>query len=256
MRSPQLPHHPYTIPYRPKADVRIWLSLLVASICGTACGDWLANDAGFGLLQGLGIFVTLLCLLAALVRGTTISRAALYWMAIVLTRGAATNLADLATHRSGVGYGGVLCILALALLGVLAISRGWSSSTGYWPAILLASTLGTASGDGIADGLGLGVWPGSACMTLVLGAVLSIGWASAKGYGTAYWLGIVAVRSDGTMLSDGLSHLPGIGHATCAVVAAVLLPATLLIAAPRRRDQCASRASLEGALRMSSSGPQ
>ena len=123
--------------------------------------------------------------------------------------------------------------------------------TQYWCAILLASTLGTALGDGIADGIGLGVWGGSAGVTLVLCAIIGVGSRSVLGYGAAYWLAIVAVRSDGTMLSDGVSHLPWVGHAACAAVAALLLSLSLL-----RRRQGARLANLAGAARMSASGPQ
>ena len=239
--------------YRPVADARYWCSIVLASICGTACGDWLAGDAGLGLLQGLCIFAALLALLDLARRFARVRGIALYWAAIVLTRGAATNLADLATHRLHLGYAGVLAALAVALLTLLRLRRPApvTFDTRYWCAILLASTLGTALGDGIADGIGLGVWGGSAGMTLVLCAIIGVGSRSVLGYGAAYWLAIVAVRSDGTMLSDGVSHLPWVGHAACAAVAALLLSLSLV-----RRRQGARLANLAGAARMSASGPQ
>jgi uncharacterized membrane-anchored protein len=70
----------------PKAEVFYWMTIMFSQTLGTALGDWTADSAGLGYLGGMAIFSGLLGLIAAAHWGRSISRTALFWAAVVLTR--------------------------------------------------------------------------------------------------------------------------------------------------------------------------
>lgn len=70
----------------PKAEFYYWLTIMFSQTLGTALGDWTADTAGLGYLGGAAIFGTLLLLVVGLHYLTSISTAALFWVAFVLTR--------------------------------------------------------------------------------------------------------------------------------------------------------------------------
>jgi uncharacterized membrane-anchored protein len=154
---------------------------------------------------------------------------AYYWLAIIVLRTAATNLADLGTHDLKLGY--MLCMAALAGLMVVMLlidrARGvapvgvagadgrWrtlpATDTSYWITMLAAGTLGTAAGDWVADETPLGLGYGS--LVLVIGLV-AIWFVSDRFGGMAkpwYWLTVVAARTAGTTLGDLLASRRGLG---------------------------------------------
>lgn len=70
----------------PKAEAFYWVTIMFSQTLGTALGDWMADDAGFGYLGSIGVFGGALAVLAALYFLTSLSRTALFWAAFVLTR--------------------------------------------------------------------------------------------------------------------------------------------------------------------------
>jgi len=70
----------------PKAEAFYWVTIMFSQTLGTALGDWMADDAGFGYVGSIGVFGGALAVLAVLYFATSISRTALFWGAFVLTR--------------------------------------------------------------------------------------------------------------------------------------------------------------------------
>lgn len=70
----------------PKAEAFYWVTIMFSQTLGTALGDWMADDAGFGYAGSIGVFGGGLAVLAALYFATSVSRTALFWAAFVLTR--------------------------------------------------------------------------------------------------------------------------------------------------------------------------
>src|SRR5215470_5497031 len=114
--------------------------------------------------------------------------AAFYWLAIIVLRTMATNIADFATHDLRRSYP-VFVLLLIALMGVMIwADRFWTTDTtpqqsaasisalpnadwSYWIVMLMAGVLGTALGDWLADA-GPGVyWASLISMLLFVGAV-------------------------------------------------------------------------------------
>ena len=209
----------------PRISARYWCAIVVASMAGANTGDFAARYLHLGHTGGL---LPLGLVFLAIVWAETRARRATeayYWLAIIVLRTGATNLADLATHDLRLGY--PLTLVALtALIAVVLLFVYWRDSsaapaaadgrklpttdTAYWLAMLTAGTLGTAGGDFVADELKLGVAYGS----LVLFAVFLVVLLGATRIGKMglfwYWAAIVAARTAGTTMGDFLPSRRGL----------------------------------------------
>jgi hypothetical protein len=151
--------------------------------------------------------------------------------AVVLTRTAATNLADLATHSLKLDYAALEPTL-FALLIVTSLcrrshtyhsipsSRASKNTPGslpnndaqYWAMMLVASVIGTTLGDFTSDNLGLGVEKASIILALVLTGIFYLqNKFDLFGRAAGYWIMLVAVRTAGTVMGDFLSGEEGLG---------------------------------------------
>ena len=198
----------------PVIDARYWVALCAASLFGANMGDFFSHNLHLGHVCGLPFLAAAFAVV--FLGGRRAGSAAYYWLAIVIVRTAATNLADLATHDFRLAYAWVIAGLAglLALtLRPVAYGRqpGPSPDGWYWASMLIAGTLGTAVGDGIADDLDLG----TGAATLVLGAgtaaLLAVWTRLAVPIVAAYWAVVVAIRAAGTTASDFLAGHEGLG---------------------------------------------
>lgn len=70
----------------PRAETFYWITVMLSQTLGTALGDWTADTAGLGYDGAALLFLVLLGLVAAAYYWTSISRAALFWSAFILTR--------------------------------------------------------------------------------------------------------------------------------------------------------------------------
>jgi len=156
----------------PRISGRYWCAIVVASMAGANTGDFAARYLQLGHIRGL---LPLTLIFLAIVWAETSARRATetyYWLAIIVLRTGATNLADLATHDLRLGYPLTLAALAAFIIAVLLFAYWRDGSAApaavdgrklpatdgaYWLAMLTAGTLGTAGGDFAADELELGV---------------------------------------------------------------------------------------------------
>ena len=70
----------------PKSEVFYWVTIMFSQTLGTALGDWMADDAGFGYGGSALVFGTMLAAIAAAYFWTKISHTVLFWAAFILTR--------------------------------------------------------------------------------------------------------------------------------------------------------------------------
>jgi len=210
----------------PAITRRYWAAILVASMCGANTGDFLSHNLHLGHTRGLLPLAALFLLSLWAERRARIPTEAYYWLAIIVLRTAATNLADLCTHDLKLGYGATEIGLTLLLIAFLVTDRNRGSSMSsiaqqdrprlpttngnYWLAMLTAGTLGTASGDFTADVVGLGLFYGSAVLTALFAVVLIISWRFGGMSKPWYWASIVAARTAGTTLGDLLASRHGL----------------------------------------------
>ena len=241
----------------PVIDARYWTAILAASMCGANTGDFASRILGLGHTRGLLPLALVFLAIVWLERRSKVATEAYYWLAIIVLRTGATNLADLGTHDLKLGY--LLCMAALAAFMVLMLLidrvRGvaptgvagpdgrWHSlpatDASYWVTMLAAGTLGTAAGDWVAEATGLGLTYGS----LVLVAVLLATWLVSDRLGGMtkpwYWLTIVAARTAGTTLGDLLASRRGLGLGlvVSTICTSLLLAGIVILWRSRRADR-------------------
>jgi uncharacterized membrane-anchored protein len=205
----------------PTIDAGYWAAIVAASICGTNTGDLAAGPLGLGHVRGIlplaAIFLAIVWA-EKLLDWTTV---AFYWLAIIVLRTMATNIADFATHDLKLSYP-VFVLFLIVFMAVMiwadrfrtdttpqqsavSISALPNADWSYWIVMLTAGVLGTALGDWLADA-GPGVyWASLISMLLFVCAV----WAAYR-YGLSkpcYWIAITACRTWGTDLGDMLVAL-------------------------------------------------
>jgi uncharacterized membrane-anchored protein len=231
----------------PTIAPRYWTAILVASMAGANMGDFVSHNLHLGHTRGLlPLAVTFALILWAESRAKVASEA-YYWLAIIVIRTAATNLADLATQDLRLNYGvieaGLTAMLVVILLADRA--RGRASAAGrqdiggrslpatdppYWAAMLVAGTLGTASGDFTAGNLGLGLSLGSVILLAIFGIVLLVSLRHGGMTKPWYWASIVAARTAGTTMGDFVASRNGLDLGlplsticTCGLLAGIVL---------------------------------
>jgi uncharacterized membrane-anchored protein len=208
----------------PIIDTGYWVAIVAASMCGANSGDLAAGPLGLGHVYGLLPMAIVFLAIIWAEKTFDWTTVAFYWLAIIVLRTMATNLADFATHDLKMSYPvfEVALVILMSVLiwldkvngrqasGIVDKDGVWrnlpATNWNYWITMLAAGTLGTALGDWIAerDQLNMGVYWGSLlCIPLFLGAL----WlATTVGKLTKpwYWLVIVACRTLGTDLGDML----------------------------------------------------
>jgi uncharacterized membrane-anchored protein len=201
----------------PAIGRRYWVSIAIASICGANMGDFVPDVLKLSDLGGLLVLALMFVIIVLANQWSRRGNEALYWLAILAIRAAATNLADLAIGRAHLSYITVSAGLAALLLALLAFRRASSGKPAtqghprtnglYWLTMLTAGALGTVLGDGVGHmihpvtvGVPLSAVIATAAVALILGQRTRLNVASAEA--PAYWAAIVAIRIWGTNVGD------------------------------------------------------
>jgi uncharacterized membrane-anchored protein len=115
-----------------KVELFYWVTITFSQTLGTALGDWMADDTGFGYDGGALVFCAGLAVLGALYYWTKISRVFLFWAAFILTRplgATAGDFLDKPTSDGGLALSrplasAVIVALIVALILVLPQKPG------------------------------------------------------------------------------------------------------------------------------------
>lgn len=113
----------------PKVEMFYWITIMFSQTLGTALGDWTADSAGMGYLGGVGIFLALLALVAALHFWTRISKTTLFWAAFILTRPLGAVVGDFLDKPLAHGgldlsrYSASAALVALVILCILVFPQ-------------------------------------------------------------------------------------------------------------------------------------
>ena len=116
-----------------KAELFYWVAILFSNTLGTALGDFLAYDSGFGCLGGAALIGGLIALVAFASYVTRLNRVMLFWLAFVLTRPFGATFGDLLTkplEKGGLGFGTIGSSVILASL-LVAFVRYTSTREGH-----------------------------------------------------------------------------------------------------------------------------
>jgi uncharacterized membrane-anchored protein len=228
----------------PVLGLRYWLALCLASIFGANMGDFFAHDIGLGHVAGLPFLAIALAAVFVAERYDRMVHEAYYWLAIVVVRTAATNLADFFSVDLRLPKPWVMAGLAVLLVvAVAAWQIVWRrladkgdvqrnllrADYGYWLAMLIAGTLGTVMGDFFSHDLHLGNALGSAVLCALLAPFFVIGARRLLWSLPFYWTTIVLVRAAGTTVGDLVAARNALGLPLSTAVTGMLFVGLLVL---------------------------
>ena len=208
----------------PTIDAGYWTAIVAASMCGANSGDLAAGPLGLGHVKGLLPMAIIFLAIVWAEKTINWTTVAFYWLAIIVLRTMATNLADLGGHDLKISYPVFMICLAgfmavmlyvdkmrgtekSGVMGADGVFRGLPATDwNYWIVMLAAGTLGTALGDYIheRDNLNYGVYWGSLICVPIFLVPLWLAYSVGKMTPAWYWVAIVGARTLGTDLGDML----------------------------------------------------
>jgi uncharacterized membrane-anchored protein len=214
----------------PEVTALFWLVKTVAVTLGETLGDLLGITVGLGYLATAALFLGFLAVaVTAQVRAARLYPA-LYWAAVLGTSLVGTEVSDLLNRgfghgsaQHGVGYAGGALILGAVLLAVFLVwwrtgqtydVEAIASRQGeilYWAAILASNTLGTSSGDWLADDTALGFRGAFTLIAIVLLLLAAARYLTAVNPTVLFWPAFVLTRPLGAAGGDALTKPVGAG---------------------------------------------
>lgn len=197
-------------------SVDFWIAMLAASALGTNFGDLWTGHLG---ISGPVAFTMLVVVCAGSIwadRVVGMATEIAYWVAIVMLRAAATNIADLLTEQ--LSFNALPLSVGLAILTLLAGKRTLPALTGaakasptidgrYWTAMFIGGVFGTVAGDFVSHSLGLMM--SAVILTTFLAGVTVVRERLFAASMVSYWSVVLAERAAGTPIGDGLASRHG-----------------------------------------------
>jgi uncharacterized membrane-anchored protein len=232
----------------PQATLMFWLVKICATTLGETGGDAASTTLKLGYGTATAIFAVFFAVALAAQLRTRGYHPATYWLTVVATTTAGTVTSDFIDRTLRLGY--VLSSAAL-LAGVAAVLLAWRATTGriaadritsrtdevyYWLTILVSNTLGTALGDFVADGAGLGFGfeRGALLFAGLIAVVAAVHRFGGAHRAILFWAAYVLTRPLGATLGDTLTkpHAQGgLGSGRVAASLAIGVAMVALIAA-------------------------
>lgn len=202
----------------PKVTAEFWLIKLMAVTVGETAADFLATNLGLGLSTTSWVMSGFL--VAALVLQFAQRKYVpwAYWVTVVLISVVGTLITDNLVDNLGVSLRKAALAFSVALTATFivwyAIEKTLSIHTIYtmrrealyWLAILFTFALGTAAGDLVAEGLGLGYLYTGLMYGLVIGAITFSYYILKLNGILAFWLAYILTRPMGASFGDLLSQ--------------------------------------------------
>ncbi|MDH6126520.1 hypothetical protein [Kitasatospora sp. GP82] len=239
----------------PRITLAFWVMKICATTLGETAGDLVSMTLKVGYAASSVILVGLfLVSVVAQLRGRTF-HPVLYWTVILTTSTAGTTMSDLMNRTAGLGYTMGALVLGSALAVVFVVWKlcgqtfdvehigTFKGEMLYWSAILLSNTLGTSTGDFLADTSGLGFAGGTLLITGLLALIVIAKHFSPVSNTLLFWMAFVLTRPFGANAGDFFSkptRSGGLGFGPLGaslVLAAILIALILYTVRRQRRDQ-------------------
>ena len=206
----------------PAVTVFFWIIKVLCTTVGETASDFLNVNLGFGL-KGTSIAAGIVLIVVLFFQFKAKKYIpAIYWLAVVLISVFGTLVTDILTDSLGFPLEASTVIFTVALGLTFAV---WYAKEGtlsihsiftrrreafYWMAILFTFALGTASGDLMAEKLGLGYLVTGIIVLGVIAAAM-IAWRAGLDAVLAFWIAYIMTRPLGASLGDYLSQSQAIG---------------------------------------------
>ena len=202
----------------PKVTVDFWLIKLLAVTVGETAADYMNLDLGLGLSNTSWLLSAVLVAALALQFAQKRYVPWVYWITVVLISVVGTLVTDNMVDNFGIALETSTIFFSLALALTFAVWFSFERTLSihtiyttrreafYWLAILFTFALGTAAGDLVAEGFGLGYLQTG----LIFGAIIAlIGLAYYLGKIDAilaFWLAYILTRPLGASFGDFFSQ--------------------------------------------------
>ena len=239
-----MPEHIRTILFNrvPEVTFAFWVIKILSTTTGETFADYLNDDLGLGLSITTWIMGGLLLLALVAQFITKRYNSGVYWTVVVLISIVGTLITDNLTDVLGVELW-VSTVIFSVLLAVtfsvwFARERTLSIHTifsrrrevFYWVAVLLTFALGTAAGDLISEGLGLGYVFGTILFAALIGIIVIARFAFKANVVFCFWAAYILTRPLGASIGDLLSQSPadgglGVGATVTSVIFLIIIVA-------------------------------
>jgi uncharacterized membrane-anchored protein len=201
----------------PEVTIFFWIIKVLGTTIGETAADFLNVNLNFGL-TGTSIVTGVLLIIALLFQFRSKKYTPwIYWTSIVLISVFGTLVTDNLTDALGVPLE-VSTIVFSVLLGLTFLVWYLKEKTlsihsiftrrreaFYWLTILFTFALGTASGDLMAEGLGLGYLVTGIIVAVTI-AVIALAWKKGLNPILSFWLIYIFTRPLGASIGDLLSQ--------------------------------------------------
>lgn len=201
----------------PEITLWFWVIKILCTTVGETAADFLNVNLNFGLtatsaVTGVALVVALIVQMRA-----TQYVPAVYWVTVALVSVFGTLVTDNLTDNLGFPLEASTIIFAVLLAGLFL---AWYRVEGtlsihsirtrrreafYWATILVTFALGTATGDLMAEGLGLG-YTTTGLIVAGLIALTALGWKLRMNSILSFWIIYVLTRPLGASIGDYLSQ--------------------------------------------------
>ncbi len=201
----------------PEVTFYFWIIKVLCTTVGETAADYLNVNLNFGL-TGTSIVTGVLLAVALLFQFRTKKYTPIiYWLTVMFISVFGTLVTDNLTDRLSVPLETSTIVFSLILAGTflvwylkektLSIHSIFTTrrETFYWLAILFTFALGTASGDLMAEGLGLG-YATTGLIIAGLIAVFAAGWKLKLNQVLSFWAIYILTRPLGASIGDYLSQ--------------------------------------------------
>lgn len=223
-----------------KITVYFWIMKVFATTLGEIAGDHLSMTSNIGytlsLLITIGIFIAVLIIQLSVKRLYT----AIYWLVIVGSTTAGTEVSDFMDRTLGLGYTAGSLILFGLLMFVLFLWHKREKGIRvypitktrievyYWIAILISNSLGTAFGDYLTDNLELSYLMGAGVTAGIIIIVVLLHYYTKINEILLFWIAFIFTRPFGATFGDLLTKPLSNGGLNLNTGMAALVTALLL----------------------------
>jgi uncharacterized membrane-anchored protein len=248
----------------PEVTLAFWVIKILSTTTGETVADYLNTTLGLGLTITSWVMTALLIVVLIAQFMTKRYASGVYWSVVVLISVVGTLLTDTLTDVFGVQ----LWLSTVVFSALLAVTFGiWFArertlsihsiftrrrEAFYWVAILFTFSLGTAAGDLITEGFGLGYLVGTILFAALIGVIAIARFAFRANVVACFWAAYILTRPLGASMGDLLAQAPAAGGlglgttVTSAVFLVVIIGvATYLGMKVRRQRELAAAESVE-----------
>ncbi|MBN8844145.1 MAG: hypothetical protein J0H88_12960 [Sphingomonadales bacterium] len=228
----------------PEVTLAFWIIKMLSTTVGETGADYLIFNLGYGLTITSAVMGVLL--VAALAWQMRLRRYVPepYWLAVVLVSIFGTLVTDNLTDQFGVPLAvstGAFSILLVALFWIWHRSEGTLAIDAidtprrerfYWISILVTFALGTAAGDWVGEGLGLGYGTSAILFGAMIAAVAAARFLFKASPVATFWIAYVLTRPLGASCGDLLAQTQangGLGLGTTQTSLAFLVVIVALV---------------------------